>query len=81
MSWTTGFDSNGREFVKRSDGYTEYKMDKNIARIILDKATGINGELQHSHRSLSIAVTGSECQHTGQELARIAAWTLDEETK
>ena len=72
-----------REYVTHTnmDGHTwtEYKMDPKIARIILDMKDGLNGCRLHSWRALSIEVTGMEDQIMGQELERIARWTLGEE--
>jgi len=50
--------------------WREYHMDPTVARLVLDL------KQRCTWRKLSIEVTGYECQKTGQDLERIARWTL-----
>lgn len=78
--WEEGTDLDGRVFNRRiDDGYTEYKLDVIIANRIKELRLGLNGNKQHSYRALAIQVNGVECQMTGQDLCRLAEWTLNEE--
>ena len=76
MSWTYGeyYNRKYREFLNSdNDMYREYQIDKEIAEHIKKKACN-----WCTARAISIAITGVECQYTGIELKRIAAWTLGE---
>jgi hypothetical protein len=79
MSWTTKTDYTGRTYRERDDGYREYQLDLIIAKRIKELYLGLEGTNRHSSRAIAIAVTGFECQMTGQDLVRLAEWTLDEE--
>jgi len=78
MSWTKGYDDYGREYQERDDGYREYVIDKDIAQLIWNKHVGIGCNI-HTYRALSIAVTGFDCQMTGQDLVKAAVRALDKE--
>jgi hypothetical protein len=73
MTWTTGKDNYGRIYRERSDGYREYQLNPEVAELVL------NIKSYSTWRSLSIAVTGFECQMTGRDLERLAKWTLGKE--
>ena len=78
--WELGTDADGREYRKRrSDGYTEYKLDKAVANRVKELRLGLNGSKISSWRVISISVTGIECQMTGKDLCRLTQWTLGEE--
>lgn len=57
----------------------EYKLDHVIAYRIKELRLGLNGCNEHSWRAISILITGKEDGYTGQQLCRLAQWTLGEE--
>lgn len=66
--------------ISRSVGDTiEYQLDLIIAQRIKELKLGLNGCKIHSWRALAREVTGYECQMTGNDLERLAMWTLNEE--
>lgn len=56
----------------------EYKLDLQIAHRVKELYLGL-GCLKHSLRALARDVTGHEDQMMGQDLVRLAEWTLGEE--
>ena len=61
----------GLRFLERStDGYREYALDEEIAKRIIELYKN------HTFRAIACKCAGVECQMTGQDLVRIAHWTL-----
>jgi len=61
----------GLDYSERiDDGYREYKLDVEIAKRIIELKKTC------TWRRLAMAVTGFECQKTGEDLERLARWTL-----
>ena len=58
--------------------WTEYKLDPHIALRIKELKLGLGCNV-HSWRAIAMCVVGYECQMTGKDLERLAAWTLDED--
>jgi hypothetical protein len=74
MRWKEGYDDMlDLRFRERGEGdnaYREYELDKQIAERIVELSK------THTWRALAVKVTGVECQMMGQDLSRLAHWTL-----
>ena len=68
-----------REFTNGSTAWSEYKMHPDVAQLVKKMRLGLAGYRRHSWRALSVQITGYECQKSGEQLEKTAAWTLGEE--
>lgn len=54
--------------------YTEYQLHEEVAKLVKKFVLG-----RTTSRAIAMAFRGRECQMTGMELVRLAAWTLNED--
>lgn len=83
MKREEGIDYAGRKYIaytvkdsRHPDGsytYKEYQLHEEVAKLIKAFVLG-----RATSRAISIAFSGTECQMTGMDLVRLAAWTLNE---
>lgn len=64
------------EILFGGEGMETYKLDPIIAQRIIDLMEGQNGCFRHSQAAMAMRVIGLDCQITGRDLHRAAAYTL-----